>query len=314
MENNKLFELRSKLSALPVLEQRMKSLCQKIYTAEEEVKSLLHKFEREALDVDQIQKDSFSNSILKLLGKFEDKANKETQEMLSAKLEYDKAVQRVNELNHERIELGNKIADLNKEKLIFEDEFRKREEFIKSKAKDQAYATYIEIENEQDMLSRQLTETNEAIGVANRVLSTASSAMKHLESAESWATYDVWSRGGIISHMAKYDHLDDAQQAFNRLSSQVKDLEKELMDVKIYASYDSLGIDSTTRVIDFWFDNIFTDLNVRDKIRGDMEELRMLYGRINSIISKLQSNRNDLQKRLSEAEGRKNELILSTEG
>lgn len=311
MENSSLNEIRNKLAVLPVLEQRMKKLRDKINEAEYEVKALLHKFESESLDVEQIQKDSLSNTILKLIGKYEGKVNKETQEMLTAKMEYDKASERVKELNLERSELGNKISDLYKEKQTFEDELKKREEMIKSNVTDQIYKTYTEIQNEQNFLTHQLIETEEALEAANRVTNTANSAMQHLESSENWATYDIWGGGGIISHLAKYDHIDEAKMQFNRLNSQVKDFEKELLDVSINDTYISLGIDSTTRAVDFWFDNIFTDLRVRDKIRDDMEQLRNLCDKINRVINKLESNRVEVKKKLGEAEVKKNDLIMT---
>lgn len=311
MDSNSLFELKNKLAALPILEERMKNLLGKIYRAEEDVKSLLRKFEAESLDVDQIQKDSFANTILKLIGKYEGKVNKETQEMLSAKMDYDKAVERVRDLNTERMELGRKISDLNKEKQVFDTEFKKREEWIKSNTTDQMYIIYMGFQTDQDNLSKQIIEIEEAITAAKRVLSTADIAMDHLKSAESWATFDVWSRGGILSHMAKYEHIDDAQNAFYRLTSQVKDFEKELKDINISETYSSIGIDSTTRAVDFWFDNIFTDMRVRDKIRGDMETIRSLYSSVSRAVNQLETNWSEINKRLKEIENKKNDLIMS---
>jgi hypothetical protein len=311
MENSILIEIENRLAMLPLLEQRMEKLRNRINEADNEVKSLMQRFKSEALDVEQIQKESLSNTILKLIGKYEGKVNKETQEMLAAKIEYDKAVERVNSLNLERSELGNRISELNNEKKTFEDELKNREEIIKSNVTDQTYKTYMELQKEQEFLASQLVETEEALRAANRVLNTASSAQKHLDSAESWATFDVWSRGGIISHLAKYEHIDDAQMEFNRLNSQVKDFEKELLDVSIQDTYNSLGIDSTTRAIDFWFDNIFTDLSVRDKIRDDMENLRILCNKISTAINKLEINRVEVKKKLAETAIRKHDLIIS---
>ncbi|MHB8065361.1 MAG: hypothetical protein ACYDG2_22575 [Ruminiclostridium sp.] len=311
MENSILIEIENRLAALPVLEQRRNNLQGRINEAENDVRSLLQKFESETLDVEQIQKESFSNTLLKLIGKYEGKVNKETQEMLTAKMEYDKATERVKVLNLEQSELGNKLSELYKEKNTFEYELKNREEIIKSNVTAQTYKTYMELQKEQELLIRQLVETEEALKAANRVINTSNSAMQHLESAESWATYDAWTRGGIFSHMAKYDHIDEAQSDFSRLNSQVKDFEKELLDVNIQGTYESLGIDSTTRAIDFWFDNIFTDLSVRDKIRDDMKNLRNLCDRINRALNKLESNRVEVKKKLGETEVRKNDLIMS---
>ena len=102
MDKNNLLELKSKLSGLPVLQERLKKLKALIKENDAQVKSLLEKYEAESLDVEQIQKNSLSTTILKLVGKYEDRVNKETQEMLHAKMEYDAADHRTMELKKER--------------------------------------------------------------------------------------------------------------------------------------------------------------------------------------------------------------------
>jgi hypothetical protein len=314
MDNSVLIEIENKLAMLPVLEQRMKRLNEKIYDAQDEVRSLLRKFESESLDVENIKKDSFSNTILKLIGKYEGRVGKETQEMLEAKIQYDRAAERVRALNEERNELARQISGLCGEKQLYESELQKREKTISSNITGEKYAAYNEIKNKQEFLLKQLTEIDEAIKAGNRVICTADSAISYLESAESWATYDAWTNGGIISHFAKYEKIDDAQAAFNRLNSQLKDFEKELLDINIDTSFASLGVDSTTRAIDFFFDNIFTDLRVRDKISGDKESVRRLRDKAANSISTLNKTRAELAGLFSEANARKHDLLVSSEG
>ncbi len=314
MDNNMLNEIENKLSVLPALEYRMQKLNDRLNTAESEVKSLLHKYEAEALDVELIQKESLSNTILKLIRKYEGKVEKENQEMLSAKLKYDEAIEKVNILKLDILSLGNNISEIKKQKQNYEDELKKREESIKSNTTSESYRIYIELKQEKELLNNQLYELEEAICAANRVTSTAYSALGQLESAESWATFDAWTRGGIISHIAKYDHIDNAQKDFNLLNSELKNFQKELLDINIDSTYDSIEIDSSTRAVDFWFDNIFTDLRVRDKIKENMGTLTQLNTKINKAVSKLESNRAEIKKKLGDIELKKINLVKSIDG
>lgn len=313
MDNNSFSELKNKLAALPVLQERMESLSRRLYEAEDDIRSLLHKYQSEALDVDELQKDKFSHTLLKLIRLYEGKVNKETQEMLSAKLEYDKAAERVKQLAQEKAELAKKISELAADKRLFDTEYIQRENLIKSKISQQAFSSYTELERQQFELTKQIAETDEALHAASRVISAAANAVNHLKSAEGWATYDVWGGGGILSHMAKYDHIDDAKAELNRLSSLMKDFENELRDVNLYDVCAYAGIDSTTRAVDFWFDNIFTDLNVRDKIRDDMYQIQKLMGQTDQICNKLKNNKEQIKKMLSEAEIKKNRLVMDFE-
>jgi hypothetical protein len=313
MDNNGFSELKNKLAALPVLLERMNSLRSRLHEAEENVSSLLHKYQSEALDVDDLQKDKFSNTLLKLIKIHEGKVNKETQEMVTAKLEYDKAVEEVSQLTLEKAELAKRISELTSDKKVFDAEYIKRENLIKSQISDKAFAAYTNLETQLVNLSKQLAETDEALNVARQVIAAAENAIDHLKSAEGWATYDVWSRGGILSHMAKYDHIDDAQSELNRLSFLIKNFENELRDVNMYDVCEYAGIDSTTRAVDFWFDNIFTDLNVRDKIRDDMYQVQRLISQIETISNKLLENKAQIKKMQAEAETQKSKLVMDFE-
>ncbi|HYE10289.1 MAG TPA: hypothetical protein VEF53_08920 [Patescibacteria group bacterium] len=311
MENQKLIDIRNSLTMLPVLQQRQQKLEKRITEAENEMQEVLQQYNAETVDVDQMKKDSLSNTLLKLIKKYEGKLDKETQEMLAAKMEYDKASDRVLDLYSERNELKSRISSLLVNKQDYEAELRKREEVVKTSITSKAYIIYRKLQEERETLEKQLIEIEEAKRAAAYVMSTAQSALEHLQSAEGWATYDIWARGGVISHMAKYSHIDNAQADFNRLSYQIKDLKKELADINIIeASYD-VGIDATTRMFDFWFDNIFTDLNVRDKIRADEEEVSKLIHGIESIITKLEETRKDTFAKLDAIENKKNELLIS---
>ena len=311
METKDLMEIRNRLAMLPGLKERYEGLLTRINEAESRVKSLLAKFEEESLDVEKLQSETLSVYILKTIGRYENKLNKEKEQMLAAKIEYDKASEKVRELHLQRKENEDRLAALTQEKQVYEAELIEREEKIRRNITSEASTKYRKLEEEQGLLSRQLIENEEAFRAANRVISTANTAMEHLDNADSWATYDVWFKGGILSHMAKYDHIDGAEEAFNRMSSQMEDLRRELSDINITGTPGFSGIDSTTRAVDFWFDNIFTDLNVRDRIRDDSEQLRTLRSQIYAVLSKLEGNKSVIKEKMAENEMKKNELIIS---
>jgi len=312
MDNKELQEMRSRLATLPVLKEKADKLRSVIREAEAEEKALLAKYKEESMDVERLKAESLSVYILKTLGMYEGKVNRETGQMLAAKMEYDKSVEKLRELKKQRNEIEERLAELTREKQIFDEEMEKREEYIRNNMESEASVRYRELENEQEKLLRQIAETNEALRAAHRVISTAQTALEHLDSAESWATYDVWFKSGIFSHIAKYDHIDSAEEAVNRLRFQMNSLRNELSDVNISAVMDFSGIDSTTRAIDFWFDNIFTDLSVRDKIREDRASLNTLRNQVQGIVRKLESNITMLNRQINDIESKKEELLIIT--
>ena len=311
MENNKLIEVKNNLSVLSELKKRLEKLNGRIYEAEKDVNQLLSKLKSESYDVEKLKKDSLSTTLLKFIGKYEGKLNKEEQEELTAKVEYDRANNRVNELYIDRDEISSRISKLEEDKKEFEEELKNREKAILNNLNNEITIKYKKLEEEREMFAKQLLEISEAHRAACKVTGTSSEVMEHLKSAEDWATYDAWTKGGMFSHAAKYEHIDNAQLGFNKLSSQLRDLQKELSDVDLFDNFQLTVIDDTTRAIDFWFDNIFTDLNVRNKIREDMDQLNRLSGKIDTIINKLEDNRTSINKSLKELEDKKADLLIS---
>jgi chromosome segregation ATPase len=248
VDNQRLHEIRDKLYRLPGLEERLNRLNGRIREAENELNSLLRKYEKESLDVEQLQKESLSSALLRLLGRYDGKLDKEKQEMLEAKIQYDKAAQRVTELYKEREDLGGRINALRQEERLYEAELSRREEALRQNTTDEKAIQFSRLESEVKMLHQQLVEIDEAIAAAVRAKATAQRIIKHLDSAEGWATYDVWFKGGIITHLAKYGHIDDAEKEFNRLSSNMRDLRRELKDINMSTHHGLSGIDSTKPV------------------------------------------------------------------
>lgn len=76
----------------------------------------------------------------------------------------------------------------------------------------------------------QLRELEEAIGAGNAALQQASVVLDSLSSAAGWGTWDLLG-GGLISDLAKYSHLDNAQQNIQQLQALLSRFRTELADV-----------------------------------------------------------------------------------
>jgi chromosome segregation ATPase len=311
MDSQNLSDIRYAIRALPTLKNRLERLEQQICEAEDNVVQLKEKYEQESRDIECLTDESFSATLLRLIGKYEGKLTKEMQEQLQAKNEYDKAVDNVNQLKAERDELTKRIESLKDQQRMYEAELEKRKKWLIDNADSDSFKLYNDLDKQINALAKQLVETDEAIRAASRAAVTAQEALQSLRSAEKWATYDVWTDNGIFSHMAKYNNIDQAQSLLNRLDSQLQDLRKELADVNLNLSAGFTTISGTTRAVDYWLDNIFTDLNVRSTIRNNQEYISNISGKIQSVISQLKRNKEKIESDIKRLEKNKEELLLT---
>jgi len=113
-------------------------------------------------------------------------------------------------------------------------------------------------------------------------------AARHLGSAGSWATYDTFFGGGMVADMVKHDKLDKAQALMRQADAALGRLAAELADVGIGA-VGEIGISEMTRAFDIWFDNIFSDWAVRDRIdqaARRVEELSRAVGGVGEELTR----------------------------
>ena len=106
-----------------------------------------------------------------------------------------------------------------------------------------------------------------------------------MSSAESWGTFDILG-GGIIADAMKYSDLDEAQMLIENLQDQLRRFKTELADVTIDSEM-NVKIDGFLQFADYFFDNLFTDWAVMDKIRNSRLQVENTGDQIQSVMKKL---------------------------
>lgn len=306
-----LYEMRNNLASLKPLENRASRLADKLYAAEDKVKTLLEKYEKECLDVERMQKAGFSSFVLQVLGKFDKTLEKKKREANEAKINYDLAMSELSEIRQEKHECSLKLTSLRQLHNEYQNELDNRKKHFEQNLSPDAAAKYKQYKEENDALSCQAVEVKEAISAVIEVKLTAESAQSSLKSARNWATYDIWAKGGIISHSAKYSHIDAAESCFNRLTSQINHLKEELNDIYGLSMANFTEVSSSQRTIDFWFDNIFTDISVHSQISENMEKINRLIGGLNKLESMLNGKSRDINARIETLNCLQEELLIS---
>ncbi|HYH35145.1 MAG TPA: hypothetical protein VD814_08360, partial [Nocardioides sp.] len=115
------------------------------------------------------------------------------------------------------------------------------------------------------VLQAESAQLAEADAAGRRAHEALHQAAQHLGSAGSWATYDTFFGGGLVADMVKHDRLDRAGALMQEADAALARLAGELADVGVGA-VGGVGVTDFTRALDVWFDNIFSDWAVRDRI------------------------------------------------
>ena len=154
-------------------------------------------------------------------------------------------------------------------------------------------------------------EIREAVQAGNTALKQAGAVLESLDSARGWSTMDLVG-GGIWSDLAKYDHLDEAQEQVEQLQVDLRRFKTELADVEINAEI-QVTIEGFLRFADFFFDNLFTDWEVRDRIDQSIDQVRDTKRQIQRVLDKLERMEGSIKAQLEDETEKQEQIALHAE-
>lgn len=250
----------------------------------DQVQALKEIVYKEQLDVDHLEGISAAKLFYQLIGRLDEKLEKEEAEVCAAALKYEakrRELQAVEEdLSAHRGELHRlKGCETEYARLL-------AEKASAMKAMNSFYSQQIcALEERIAYLGAQEKELREAVYAGKSALQDVDAIQDSLSSAEGWGTWDVFG-GGIISDVAKHSALDDAQRQVTNLQRSLSRFRTELADVTIQSDL-QIQIDGFLRFADYFFDGIFADWAVLDRIHSSQAQVSDVERSVRNILNQL---------------------------
>ena len=304
--DEELKELQQQAAMKNRLETILKELKKQREELQTRVDELATIKEKEQLDVERLERRSLTNYFYQVVGKLDDKLTEEKQQAYQAAVKYDttfgelQAVEadiRTKELEYGRVRRSNER---------YQEVLKEKEEAVILSGVPEA-AEVLRLEAQITSLDVQLKELNEAISAGNRAEQIADGILGSLSSAEGWGTWDLIG-GGLIADMAKHSHLDEAQGQVERLQGALRKFKTELTDVEIIADM-QVNIDGFLRFADYFFDGLFADWSVMNRISEAQSQVKNVKGQISSLLDKLNRACASVKSEQMTAKSRLKELV-----
>lgn len=260
----------------------------------------------EQADVDRLEGHSLAAFFYGVIGKMDEKLTQERQEAYAARVKYDAAAR---ELSAVEEDLERKEAEYRRlegcEKR-YAQVLGEKGAALKAAGGETARAI-LELEERLAHLRSQQKELSEASSAGRAALVTADEILHSLDSAHGWATWDLLG-GGLVADLAKHSNLDSAQAAVERLQVELRRFKTELADVTIDADL-QVSIDGFLRFADYFFDGLFVDWAVMDRINQSQAAVEGTRGQIVSVLDRLKAMTAAAERERSETQTRLDALI-----
>ena len=273
---------------------------------------------KEYRDVEALQKSSWTSFIAGVKGEKEAKLEKEQQEYLVAqqkKEALEDNLARINkELNQSHIEVTTV------EQLVERRETLQKElvDLVNRAMEGVPHPEEDKIENQLRMaqertqpLQQELSVIENAYAAVGRARNNYSRADQILGEAMGYANYDTFFGGGIFADSIKHSRFREAR---NNVASANMHLESAYRIYPNLPRIQGLYIEQDRgEFMDVFFDNIFSDMAMRNRIRRSRDQVNMklsqvisLYNQVNYLV---QTKSKELQSNVQEIESLKEKLL-----
>lgn len=306
--NEKLKKLQQQVAEKKSLEAKRKELRTQQKQLQYQVKVLKQELQKEQLDVERMERTSLVSVLYSILGKKEAVLDREKAEAYAAKLKYDSAVQQLSrveeDLSRKEAQLKS-VADCERQ---YQQLLQEKLEAVKASGSPEAQQI-LRLEQEITQQESQKREIQEALAAGERALRAADDVLSSLKSAENWGTYDLVG-GGLIADMVKHNHLDEAQQKVEQLQADLGRFKTELADVRIDADT-QVNVEGFLRFADYFFDGLFVDWAVLDKINQSQKSVQNTVEQVNRVMFRLRNLSEVAEERLSRLQQEREKLVVS---
>lgn len=284
--------LKEQLAKKERTEDELKNLCERKRSLEEKVNELEQLKIEEEKDVTRLEGGTLSSFFYQVIGKKEEKLTKEKEEAYQAKQNYETAREELTLLENEISQRKSILRQLSSYKSRYEQLFQEKLQHLRLANHEEIF----KLEEQMNALESQKQEVKEALYAGRQVLSTVDSILDSLNHAGGWAEWDTFGGGGLVSDMIKHDHLQIAQEKIGDLKWELKSFKTELADVEIHADI-KVTIDDFLKFADYFFDGLFADWAVLDKISESKSEVTNTKDEVMAVLSKLEDQLDGLERK-----------------
>jgi hypothetical protein len=260
-------------------------------------------------DVERLQGLTLTRLLASLRGARDDALARERAEADAVRYRVAEAEARLNAVRGEHDAAQARLGRLAAAPSSYAAVLEEKERYL-GESGDPRGGRLLELADERGRLNGDMHEVSEALQASGTAWHALSQVQDKLGNASGWSTYDTFFGGGAFSSAVKHSRLDEAARAAAHADRCLAVLRTELADVDGMAlTAPQLAVDGLTRFVDIWFDNIFTDLAVRDRIKQAQQNVARSMRLVREVHGRLEQRATQARARLATIETERHDLL-----
>ena len=290
-------KLQQRQSVLKMEINKRDKVIRKQRVLEEQLEVAIHKkqeywtqLKEEQKDVEELDGFSILKMVRTWTGKQDEIREKELGELAAVEAKYREIEKTVTDIeqdleaNERQLDqVSWETIDIEWDKLI-----KEKKQWIFENNQEQA-SRLEKLYEEKTFFTTSIHELTEAISAGNEAKIALRRALKSLEGAKDYSTWDTFFGGGLIATSLKHSKLDESEDAIHAAQRSLQRFHTELLDIQqIQADNLSVGRDSFVTFADYVFDDIFSAWSTHSKITNSIERISQTLRDLANIWDQLQ--------------------------
>ena len=242
-----------------------------------------------------------------LLNKKFAELEREQAEYFRAKIRFESQQNKFDSLSLEIKSYEAQLFDFQTIKVQYEGLIQEKVKLLK----ENNHPRLVDIFSKQDELVKidaYKNEIQEAISAAEKVLSVIQKVIEDLQDTKSYATWDMVGVGTMATYL-KREKMHKAKLGITEINYAIDKLRRELKDLKPDLLPTEIKFNTSWEFADYFFDNIFVDMEIRGRILDAYNSTLSLFNSITLLKERVIAEKNTQQTLHQETESDFRKLI-----
>ena len=263
---------------------------------------------REQKEADRLEGRSLTAFVYTVIGKKEEKLEKEQSEAKEAAVRYDAAARELDAVKSDIERYGAELLSLKTCEAELESATAAAVAEIKGSDKPEREEIF-RLEQERAVLLNKLRELDEAVAAGDTAHKTVSEIKIMLDKAVNMGEWDLFG-GGMLPDIMKHGYLDEAQGLVEKLQTELRRFKTELADVQFDADF-RINEDGFLRFADYFFDGFFVDLASLRKIEKSRDYVLSVKRDLENVLNAVVEEQMKVDAELAALKEKLEALIIS---
>jgi len=283
-------ELMEQQKSNELAEKRLEFILDELAKKKQQLSELESKMYAEHEDVEELEKMSIKSVFRKVLGDKEAQLEKERQEYLHAFMKYEEFKKTLDILEYEKGVLQEKVANVVNVDAQIKKKLavRKKEIMLNGSALGKKITA---LESEINRYYYIRKECMEAIEVGKSAINVMGEMIQSLSSARNWGSFGRRGRASGVNTMIKMAAVDKAKKLSHQAQQLLRVFSKELADINGRQNFNfRFDFGGFNSFLNIFFDNLISDWVVNQKISTALNSVASTQSNVKRIVYSLEAD------------------------